>query len=113
MDITKANMYMQQFKDKIPSDKAGELRDNLLNADDKCEMSLGVVNTYNPIFIILMSILFGGIGVDRFILGDIGLGVCKLLFGWLTLGIWPLIDIFYCYKKAKEKNYESIISALK
>lgn len=113
MDITKANMYLQQFKDKVPNEKVGQLRDELLNADDKCEMSLGVVTTYNPILMIIISIFFGGLGVDRFVLGDIGLGVCKLLFGWLTLYIWPLVDIFYCYKKAKEKNYENIINSLK
>ena len=31
-------------------------------------------------------------GVDRFYLGNIGLGVAKLFLGWLTFGIWPLID---------------------
>ncbi|UKI15045.1 MAG: TM2 domain-containing protein [Clostridiales bacterium] len=44
----------------------------------------------------------GGLGVDRFYIGDIGLGVAKLLLGWLTFGIWPLIDIFLCYKKSKK-----------
>ena len=36
--------------------------------------------------------LFGGLGVDRFYLGNIGMGVAKLLVGWLTFGIWPLVD---------------------
>lgn len=40
----------------------------------------------------LLGIFLGGLGVDRFYLGNIGLGVAKLLVGWLTFGIWPLVD---------------------
>jgi hypothetical protein len=40
----------------------------------------------------LLGFFLGGLGVDRFYLGNIGLGVAKLLLGWLTFGIWPLID---------------------
>lgn len=41
---------------------------------------------------ILLSIFFGGLGLDRFYLGYIGLGVLKLLtFG--GLGIWAVIDV--------------------
>jgi hypothetical protein len=40
----------------------------------------------------VLGFFLGGLGVDRFYLGNIGMGVAKLLVGWLTLGIWPLID---------------------
>ncbi len=40
----------------------------------------------------ILGFFLGGIGVDRFYLGNIGMGVAKLLLGWLTLGIWPLVD---------------------
>ena len=41
---------------------------------------------------LLLSILLGGLGIDRFYMGYIGLGILKLI----TLGgcgIWALIDI--------------------
>lgn len=41
---------------------------------------------------VLLGFFLGGLGVDRFYLGNIGLGVAKLLVGWLTFGLWPLID---------------------
>lgn len=40
----------------------------------------------------VLGFFLGGFGIDRFYLGNIGLGVAKLLVGWLTFGIWPLID---------------------
>jgi len=40
----------------------------------------------------ILGFFLGGLGVDRFYLGNIGLGVGKLLVGWATFGIWPLID---------------------
>lgn len=40
----------------------------------------------------ILGFFLGGIGVHRFYLGNIGLGVAMLLVGWLTFGIWPLID---------------------
>ena len=46
----------------------------------------------NWILTLIMSILFGSLGVDRFIMGHIGLGILKLI----TLGgcgIWWLIDL--------------------
>lgn len=41
---------------------------------------------------LVMSIVFGQLGVDRFIMGHIGLGILKLItFG--GFGIWWLIDV--------------------
>lgn len=53
------------------------------------------------LFVWLGNFLFGGLGVDRFMRGQIGLGIFKLLFGtWITFGIWPLIDWIISIVKA-------------
>lgn len=40
----------------------------------------------------ILGFFLGGLGIDRFYLGNIGMGVAKLLLGWATVGIWPLVD---------------------
>lgn len=60
------------------------------------------------LFVWVASFLFGGFGVDRFLRGQIGLGFCKLLFGWLTLGIWPLIDWIIALSKAYGTAYGNV-----
>jgi TM2 domain-containing membrane protein YozV len=46
----------------------------------------------NWLLCLLMSIFFGLLGVDRFIMGHVGLGILKLITGGFG-GIWWLIDI--------------------
>ena len=42
---------------------------------------------------VLMAFFFGGLGVQRFLRGQVGLGVLMILVGWwITFGIWPLVD---------------------
>ena len=59
------------------------------------------------IFCLLMSIFFGYLGIDRFIMGHIGTGLLKLC----TLGgcgIWWLIDIILIASKYNAENVEWI-----
>ena len=52
---------------------------------------------------LLMSIFFGWLGVDRFMMGYIGLGLLKL-FTLGGLGIWWLIDLILIASKYKFGN---------
>ncbi len=42
--------------------------------------------------ILQLLILVGAGGIGRLYLGYTTIGVLQLLFGWLTCGIWPLVD---------------------
>lgn len=53
----------------------------------------------------VFAFLLGGFGVDRFVRGQVGLGICKLLFGWLTLGIWAVVDWIIAMVKAYGASY--------
>ncbi len=66
----------------------------------------GNLTTINKhLFVWVCCFLLGGLGIDRFVRGQIGLGVCKLLLGWLTLGIWALVDWIISMVKAYGSAY--------
>ena len=51
-----------------------------------------MVRKVNWVLVLVMSVVFGSLGVDRFIMGHVGLGILKLV----TLGgcgIWWLVDL--------------------
>ena len=51
----------------------------------------------------ILSFLLGGLGIDRFYVGDIALGVLKLLtLG--CIGIWAFIDLFLIMGRVDEIN---------
>jgi len=52
---------------------------------------------------LLMSIFFGTLGVDRFIMGHVGLGILKLITGG-GFGVWWLIDLILIAMKYKFKG---------
>jgi len=57
----------------------------------------------NWILALIMSIIFGQLGVDRFIMGQIGWGILKLLTAG-GFGIWWLIDLILIAMKHKYKG---------
>jgi len=103
---------LQIVNGKLPEEKVIALKSKLETASDDKVDAIMCASLYNPTHVLLFSVFLGGFGVDRFMIGDAGLGVAKLLFGWVTCGIWPLIDIFISYKKAKEKNFNKLMSIL-
>ncbi len=42
---------------------------------------------------LLLCLFFGLFGVHRFYAGRIGSGIAMIFLGWMTLGIWPLVDL--------------------
>jgi len=55
---------------------------------------------------LVLSIFLGEFGVDRFYLGQIGLGFAKLFLVWLTLFIWWFIDLFLIIEATRKTNLE-------
>lgn len=65
----------------------------------------------DPTTMIIVSVLVGGLGIDRFMLGDTGMGVLKLLTGGCC-GVLTIIDWCTIMKQTRQKNFEKILSIL-
>lgn len=60
----------------------------------RCDVLLARYSSKDWVLALVLSIIFGTLGVDRFYLGYVGLGILKLItFG--GLGIWYVIDIVF------------------
>ena len=65
--------------------------------------------------ILVLSIFFGGLGIDRFVVGDIGMGILKLLTGGI-FGILWVIDWFLIMGRVdavNRRNATEIAMAIK
>lgn len=83
------------------------IRQKLERADDDTFLSIQATEFKDPTTILLVSIFLDSLGVTRFMLGDTGMGVLKLL----TLGccgILTIIDWFTIMKKVKQKNFAAL-----
>ena len=59
----------------------------------------------NWVLVLVMSAVFGTLGVDRFMMGKVGTGILKLItFG--GLGVWWLVDLVLIATKHKFKDVE-------
>lgn len=111
MDMQKVDMYIMTNQKYLPAEKIQLLRDRLLAADDNKMVMLSGVEMKDPTTILLVSIFLGSLGIDRFMLGETGMGILKLLTGGCC-GILTIIDWFTVQKKAKDANFEKLMAIL-
>jgi TM2 domain-containing membrane protein YozV len=55
------------------------------------------------VLILVISIFLGGLGIDRFLVGDIGIGILKLLTGGICGILW-VIDWFLIMGRVDDVN---------
>ena len=97
----------------FPSEQLPSLRQRLSQLDDsQANQVIAAANIKIPTTALILSIFLGTLGVDRFYIGHIGLGVAKLLLAWLTFGIWTIVDWFLIINATKKANLVAINNAL-
>lgn len=113
MEQEKVNQLLMMMGAKIPSESLHSVREKLLDSDMNESDVLVLINSMkDPTISIILSILVGALGVDRFYIGDIGLGVGKLLTGGGCY-IWALVDIFLIMDATRQKNLELLLTHLR
>lgn len=111
MDTTKLDMFVMTNQKYLPTEKIVFIKEKLKNIDEERFALVSSVELKDPTTILLVSIFLGSLGIDRFMLGDTGLGILKLLTGGLC-GIMTIIDWFTVQKKAKEANFNKLMTIL-
>ena len=111
MDINKLDMYLMINSKYFPQDKMHFLRERLMELDDNRFMMLSAVEMKDPTTLLIISIFLGTYGIDRFMVGDTGMGILKLLTGGLC-GILTIIDWFGIQDMTREYNFKNIMAII-
>lgn len=111
MDEQKVEMYIMTNQKFFPAEKIMLLKEKLMAADETKFTMISAVEMKDPTTLLLISIFLGSLGVDRFMLGDTGMGVLKLLTAGVC-GILTVIDWFTVSNKTKELNFQNLMTVL-
>lgn len=108
MDAQRVEMFMATMADKFPAEKMMLIRDRLMEMEETKFFAAQALSYRDPTIMLVVSIIAGTLGIDRFLIGDIGLGVLKLLTGGCC-GIFTIVDWFLIMNRTKETNFEKFM----
>ncbi len=111
MDAQKVDNYLLSNGKYFPTETRVVLRDKLLSATDEQWNLLIALPLKDPQTAFILSWFLGILGVDRFYIGDTGLGVGKLRTAG-GCGLWELIDLFLISKATRQKNFDAIMETI-
>lgn len=111
MQQQKVDMFIMTNGKYFPEEKIMFIRERLLAMDESNESIIMSIQFKDPTISLVISLFLGAYGIDRFFIGDTGLGIGKLLTCG-GLGIWAIIDWFMIMGSTREKNYERLITFL-
>lgn len=112
MDTQSINRAIIMLSDKIPYENMFDLENILSKTDiNEHDLTLITIQFKDPVISLILSILTGSLGIDRFYVGDIGLGIIKLITCG-GLGIWWLVDIFLIMGITKQYNWKLLMNSL-
>lgn len=111
MDQQRIDFYIMTNQKYFPAEKIMYLKEKLKTIDEQKFSLLSTIEMKDPTTILLISIFLGNLGIDRFMLGDTGMGILKLLTGGVC-GILTIIDWFTVSKKTKELNFNNVMAIL-
>ncbi|HUL42956.1 MAG TPA: TM2 domain-containing protein [Bacteroidota bacterium] len=111
MDQQHVDMFLMSYSKYFEGYQLPAIREKLLKLDESKMIQLQAISLKDPMMMLVVSVLVGHFGVDRFLLGDTGLGVAKLLTCG-GLGIWTIIDWFLIMGRSREVNMQRVAMIL-
>ena len=107
MEKSKIDLYLTTNAKYFEPTAIPIIRQKLESASDDTFLTLQATELKDPTTVLLVSIFLGYLGIDRFLIGDVGIGILKLLTCGVC-GILTIIDWFTISKKTKQLNISKI-----
>ena len=104
-----SNLLLSTYGKYFPEERFADVKTILENMSEDKQAALAMAGFKDPTISLIISLLGGAFGVDRFYIGDTGLGIAKLLTCG-GLGIWSIIDWFLIMGTVREKNFQKLLA---
>jgi TM2 domain-containing membrane protein YozV len=111
MDAQKVDLFLMANAKFFENHHLPTIRERLLAVDDAKWPLISTVALKDPTTSLIVSLFAGSLGIDRFMIGDTGLGLGKLLTCG-GMGIWAIVDWFLIQGATKEKNLIALSNLL-
>jgi TM2 domain-containing membrane protein YozV len=111
MDSQKIDMFLMTNAKYFPSEKLNAVKSALENQPDEKNSIIMMQSYRDPLLMLLVSLFAGSLGVDRFMLGQTGLGILKLVTCG-GLGVWAIVDWFLIMGLTRDENVEKLKQVL-
>jgi TM2 domain-containing membrane protein YozV len=110
MEQQQADQLILMHSSKLAPEYIPTIRERLRSMDYSTA-AMAFTDLKDPTIAIIISVLLGELGIDRFFIGDIGLSIAKLLTAG-GCGVWWLIDLFLIMGATRQKNTEKVMQIL-
>ena len=107
----KIDFWLMSNQKYLPSNKIPFIQERLALIPESKLSILYSMEFKDPTTILLVSVFVGSFGIDRFLIGDTGLGIGKLLTAGGCL-VWWLVDLFLIVDRTKEVNFNKLMLAI-
>ena len=111
MSSNKADMFMMSNNKFFEGHQIQPIRHQLDGLSDEEWQKVYAIQFKDPTISLIVSLIGGQLGIDRFLIGDTGLGIGKLLTCG-GFGIWAIIDWFMIMGATRERNFEKLQRAI-
>ncbi|MGF1636389.1 MAG: TM2 domain-containing protein [Cyclobacteriaceae bacterium] len=111
MELQKVDMFILTNVKFFESHQIHQIREKLIQTDDSKWGYVQTLQFKDPTISLVVSLLGGNLGIDRFLIGDTGLGIGKLLTCG-GFGIWAIVDWFLIMGATREKNMAKLQQVL-
>lgn len=110
MEQQQAEQLIAIYGSKIPFESIFSVKEQLKDMDYSTA-SIVLAQAKDPTIAIILSVVVGSLGIDRIYIGDIGLGILKLITCG-GFGLWWLIDLFLIMDATKQRNLQHMMELL-
>ena len=95
----------------FPTEQVQYIRQRLEALPEQQLSMLYSISFQDPTMMLIISLFGGSLGIDRFMLGQVGLGIGKLLTCG-GCGIWSIVDWFLIMDATRQSNAQKLFAVI-